>query len=94
MKPTVIHKLANHKRRIARRHDKTKLGACRQPLFTARNIHYEISDRSHGITHGGIGAMHLLARQLGLIDAIDDRLHLLKIHLPAAAGRSNFVSSG
>jgi hypothetical protein len=51
-------------------------------MFTARNIHYEISDRSRGITHGGIGAIHILARQLGLIDAIDDRLHLLKIHLP------------
>jgi hypothetical protein len=51
-------------------------------MFAARNIHYEISDRSRGITHGGIGAIHVLARQLGLIDAIDDRLHLLKIHLP------------
>ena len=51
-------------------------------MFTARNIHYEISDRSRGIAHGGIGALHVLARQLGLIDAIDDRLHLLQIHLP------------
>jgi hypothetical protein len=82
VKPTVTRKLANRKRRIARRLDQTKLGNCRQPMFTARNIHYEISDRSHGITHGGMGAMHLLVRQLGLIDAIDDRLHLLKIHLP------------
>jgi hypothetical protein len=82
VKPTVTRKLANRKRRIARRLDKTKLGDCRQPMFTARNIHYEISDRSRGITHGGIGAIHLLARQLGLIDAIDDRLHLLQIHLP------------
>ncbi len=31
---------------------------------------------------GGIGAMHLLARRTGLIDEIDARLHLLKIHLP------------
>ena len=34
------------------------------------------------MSHGGIGAIHLLARKLGLIDAIDRRLHLLKIHLP------------
>jgi hypothetical protein len=67
---------------MARRLDKTKLGDCSRPLFTARNIQYEISDRSRGITHGGIGAIHVLARQLGLIDAIDDRLHLLKFHLP------------
>jgi hypothetical protein len=31
---------------------------------------------------GGIGAIHALARQVGLIDAIDRRLHLLKFHFP------------
>ncbi len=29
-----------------------------------------------------IGAMHLLARQIGLIDAIHQRLHILKLHFP------------
>jgi hypothetical protein len=82
VKPTVTRTLANSKRRIARRLDKTKLGDCGRPMFTASNIHYEIGDRCRGITHGGIGAMHLLARRLGLIDAIDERLHLLKIDLP------------
>src|SRR5438105_15012964 len=51
-------------------------------MITARNIHYELAERSRGMAYGGIGAMHLLARRLGLIDAIDRRLHLLKIHLP------------
>lgn len=51
-------------------------------MFTASNIHYEIAQRSRGLAHGGIGAFHLLARQIGLIDAIDNRLHVLKIHLP------------
>jgi hypothetical protein len=82
VKATIYRKLANSKRRIMRRLDKTKLGGCSQPMFTARNIHYEIGDRSRGIAHGGIGAIHALARQIGLIDAIDNRLHLLKIHLP------------
>lgn len=82
MKQTIARKLANRKRRIARRLDKTKLGDCSKPMFTANNIHYELSDRSRGISHGGIGAVHVLARQLGLVDAIDERLHLLKIHLP------------
>jgi len=82
VKPTIARKLNNSKRRLARRLDKTKLGDCSKPMFTACNIHYEISDRSRGISQGGIGAIHLLARQLGLIDAIDERLHLLKIHLP------------
>jgi DDE family transposase len=82
VKATIPRKLADRKRRIARRLDKTNLGDCSQPMFSARNIHYEIADRSRGISHGGIGLIHVLARQLGLIDAIDQRLHLLKIHLP------------
>ena len=70
------------KRRIERRLDKTKMPALDQPVFRATNIHYDIAERSRGLTHGGIGAIHLLARRLGLIDAIDRQLHLLKIHLP------------
>jgi len=74
--------LANRQRQIDRRLDKTKLGDCAKPMFTASNIHYEIADRVHGLAPGGIGAFHLLARKIGLIDAIDNRLHLLKVHLP------------
>jgi hypothetical protein len=51
-------------------------------MLSASNIHYEIGERQRGLAHGGIGAMHLLARRIGLIEAIDERLHLLKIHLP------------
>jgi len=50
--------------------------------MTARNIHYEIGERARGLTAGGLGAMHLLVRRLGLADAIDRRLEVLKIHLP------------
>ena len=82
MNATIYRKLANSKRRIERRLDKSKLGDCSNPMFTARNIHYEIADRRRGLAHGGIGVIHALARQIGLIDAIDARLHLLKIHLP------------
>ncbi len=75
-------KLANRKRRIERRLDKNDSRGCEQPMFTARNIQYELGDRIQGMVHGGIGAIHLLARRIGLIDAIDQRLHVLKIHLP------------
>ncbi|MCH8242966.1 MAG: transposase, partial [Planctomycetes bacterium] len=51
-------------------------------MFTAGNIHYELADRVRGLASGGIGAIHLLARKTGLIDQIDRRLDLLKIHLP------------
>src|SRR5687767_14936054 len=62
--------------------DKTKLDNLDKPVFTASNIRYEIADRDRGIAQGGIGALHLLARRIGLIKAIDDKLHLLKHHLP------------
>src|SRR5215210_2359396 len=51
-------------------------------MMTASNIRYEIADRTRAIAPGGIGAIHLLARKLGLIDDIDRGLHLLKRHLP------------
>jgi DDE family transposase len=78
----VRKKLARRKRRIQRRLDKRDLRGCSQPLFTASNIQYEIGERGRGLVYGGIGAMHLLVRKLGLAEAIDRRLHLLKIHLP------------
>lgn len=82
MNVNIPRQLANRKRQIQRRLDKAKMPRADRPVFTASNIHYEISDRQRGLAHGGIGAMHLLARKTGLIDAIDRRLHLLKIHLP------------
>jgi hypothetical protein len=51
-------------------------------MFAARNIHYDMADRTRAIGCGGIGSIHLLARRVGLIDAIDRDLHLLKKHLP------------
>jgi DDE family transposase len=74
--------LANRKRQIECRLDKTILGDVGRPVFTAANIRYEMAERAHGIAFGGIGMFHMLAQRIGLIDAIDRRLHLLKIHLP------------
>ncbi len=51
-------------------------------MLTARNIQYELSDRTAGLGVGGIGTIHLLALRVGLIEAIDEKLHLLKVHLP------------
>jgi hypothetical protein len=51
-------------------------------MFAAGNIHYEMADRTRALAHGGIGSVHLLARKVGLIDAIDRDVHLLKVHLP------------
>jgi hypothetical protein len=51
-------------------------------MFAATNIHYEVSDRSRGLNGGGIGAVHQMARAVGLAQALDRDLQLLKVHLP------------
>lgn len=82
MNTRIRKQLARRKRRLQRRLDKTRLGDPSRPVLSARNIHYEIAERAQGMAHGGIGALHLLAQRLGLIEAIDRNLHLLTIHLP------------
>ena len=51
-------------------------------MLAARNIRYEVADRDRAVGCGGIGMIHLLARRVGLIDAIDTHVNLLKRHLP------------
>jgi hypothetical protein len=51
-------------------------------MFSASNIHYEVAERTSGITCGGIGVIHKLAQQTGLIKALEENIHLLKRHLP------------
>ncbi len=75
-------RLLNRKRRIQHRLRDRFWTDQAKPMFAAGNIRYELAERVRGLGPGGIGAMHLLARRTGLIDAIDRRLHLLKVHLP------------
>ena len=82
MKPIFRTFFQKGKSRIRRRLDKSRDTIGRQPMLTARNIHYDVSDKTHAIACGGLGAIHMLARRYGLIDEIDDRLQLLKFHLP------------
>jgi Transposase DDE domain group 1 len=74
--------LNNFKTRISRRLDKSKDTMTFEPEFKANNIHYETSSKIGAISCGGIGAIHLLTKRLGLAKLIDQRLQLLKIHLP------------
>ena len=53
-----------------------------QPMFSASNIHFELAERTHAISYGGIGLIHQLAGETGLVEAIDNNLHLLKVHGP------------
>lgn len=82
MNASVHRQLNRRKRRIARRLQ-NKPGVERaEPMLAASNIHYQIAERTRAISPGGIGAIHLMAKKLGLVDDIDEKLHLLKRHLP------------
>jgi len=74
--------LKNCKRRIKYRLRDRNWENKKKPMFSARNIHYEVAERTKASDAGGIGLIHKLARKIGLIKEIDRRLHLLKRHLP------------
>lgn len=52
------------------------------PEFSAGTIHYEIAERNHAITCGGIGVIHQLANNVGLVEALNRRLQLLQRRRP------------
>ena len=82
MNANVHRQLNRRKRRILRRIENRPGVERHQPMMAASNIHYEVAEKVRGIAPGGIGAIHLLARKVGLIHDIDEGLHLLKRHLP------------
>jgi len=82
VKPIFRSWFRTRKSRIQRRLAKTRDAATSRPVLSSRTIEYDVSHRHRAIAHGGIGAMHMLAHRLGLPQAIDRRLHVLKVHLP------------
>lgn len=82
MKRRIRKRIEARKRRIERRLNQAAAASGGQPVFSARNVRYDINKRQGGVSHGGIALFHQLARKIGLIEAIDRRLHLLKFHLP------------
>jgi len=82
VKKKITKKLKRRKQRIQYRLRDINWKEQNKPMFSAGNIHYEIADRSRGLTYGGIGGMQLLVKQTGLAQTIDEKLKLLKRHLP------------
>ena len=74
--------LRKRKQNLRKRLQRRQWPAQSRPMFGARNIQYEMAERVRAIDCGAIGAFHHLARNTGLIRAIDTKLHLLKRHLP------------
>jgi hypothetical protein len=70
------------KRRVLRRIENRPGVERHQPMMAASDIRDEVAEKVRAIAPGGIGAIHLLARRLGLVQDIDRDLHLLKRHMP------------
>ena len=82
MKRNIAKKLAKRKKKIVKKLKKRNWENQPQPMFAGSNIHYDIDGRNKGISNGGIGVIQQLSRKSGLVKEIDDRLQLLKRHLP------------
>ncbi len=52
------------------------------PVLGRANIAYELSTRTRGVAHGGMGMIVRLVETVGLAEEIDSSLHLLKLHKP------------
>lgn len=81
MNAKIRRQLAARKRRIEKRLDKTQFGD-ESPVISATNIHYEIAEKTQAIAAGGIGMVQLLVKKLGLDDAINKHVPLLKLYMP------------
>lgn len=82
MNKRIRQNIAKNKRKIKRRLARAVRPGGKQPTLRARNIRYEIGEKSRAITCGGIGAIHKLVRDVGLIEGIDQGVKVLKYHMP------------
>jgi len=73
--------LDRRKRRIERRLRPRNWPDQPSPMFGG-SVQYEVSDRIRATVAGGIGAVHMMVRNLGLDKRINEALTLLKVHLP------------
>ena len=85
---TISHKQnrrnsARWKRKVKARHAKAgRWRAQARPMFGVGKVSYEIGARISAMSFGGIGVVRRLVAKLGLAWEVDDRLKLLKVHLP------------
>jgi len=82
VKAIIRKRLRKSKQRIEHRLRPIQWSQQARPMFSASNIQYEVAERGRGLAAGGIGAIHLVARQSGLIDMIDKHVRVLKRHIP------------
>ena len=82
-----FHEWNRRQQRIQRRLDKEHREpndglSGEQPVMQGSNVQCEMAERLTGTAYGGVAVMHQFVRELGLAQAIDDRLQLLSFHRP------------
>lgn len=51
-------------------------------MLRARSPHYQLAKRTRAMPYGGVGAAHRVVVQSGLVEGIDARVEVLKLHRP------------
>ena len=82
MKKIVRQRLEREKRQIEGRLKAAVAVNEGGPVLGGGNIEYELSGKVKGIAHGGMGLVQRVVRRIGLAEAIDGKVSVLKIHKP------------
>jgi Transposase DDE domain group 1 len=69
-------------KKLAKRLKRQSYSDQAEPMFQPGNLHYEMAERGRAIGFGGIGAVHTLVTRLELDQAINQKVPLLKTHVP------------
>ena len=75
-------RLMKRKRRLAKRLERKQYGDQAKAMFKRTTVAYEMGERVEAMGYGGIPAIHKLVIKLGLDEALNERVKLLKIHVP------------
>ena len=77
------HKILNQdNKKLAKRLKRQSYSDQAESMFQPGNLHYEMAERGRAIGFGGIGAVHTLVTRLELDQAINQKVPLLKTHVP------------
>ena len=82
MKKIVRQRVGREKRQIEQRLKAAVVVNPGGPVLRGGNIRYEIAGKTRGIAHGGMGMVQRVVRRIGLAEAIDANVNVLKIHKP------------
>ena len=80
MKTNIHEFLENRKSEVNFRTDRLK-APFRGPQLSSSPVLFEVSEKPQAIPHGGLAAIHQIALQSGLVDAIN-AVPVLKFKLP------------